>query len=300
MHTLGQKFRILFLRYLLVCLVACVLSSLFSVILIDVLRTQIVYNTTIMISMGALFGGVGVYLFINPWFALYRAGSNERFTGAYFALIGMAVAGPAIFFSFFLHSLWGTVCPLQQIGQVAGRPNAKFYSVADYYPWRAATTGLQITDSSGMGNSDLTFNQYIAVPVYNSAADTTGAPAAWLGYCYSFSPESWLDTAEKARLGQHFMDSVAEQFVQLPLPAFSYLLREENTETHERLLETICDSTTDEVADAVILMPQHTPFDERWLGDFADFILMSFFCAFVALLLLLIPPVDTGHIPDSW
>jgi len=151
-------------------------------------------------------------------------------------------------------------------------------------------------DVSGKHNQYFAMHLYVAMPIFESAADTVKTTCkAWLGEEYSEQISNRLEPSEKEDAYKEFAKKTQATFDTANVSRFMYLTRIGNSDKKEGLLEAIKKNKGKQGSE-IILTPVYKPFAERNGSKLFWIFLSSVIGLSIWLIMLLIPKIDSEQL----
>jgi membrane associated rhomboid family serine protease len=282
-----NKLKLIFLPFLLIEVSFIGVYTFFNWFLFIHLDLFPVRETIRNFGLPLLLPWIPLLLWLKPKLNLLEFKRNNR-TFFYLIAAGLLIACPAIITQEYLKTATGKLTELASINDIGNHKKTKYYTVKNYFVFKKDAKLHATAEVMGRRNEHLKWNIYIAFPIYESRQQKTKSPAAWLGIKYTQRIDNKLSDEEKTKKFDDFLEKSEADVNAKDLQKFVYLDRIASSDDLDGYLAAMKDTDN-----TIVLVPVHAPFAAR-NGHKPFWLCVSLFLgAFVWLLMLLKPKLNT-------
>lgn len=242
----------------------------------------------------ALIPWIPIFIWLRPRIKLLNSKRKKvDLVISYFFISGIAIAIPTIIAQSYLETASGKLTVLDNINQIEKQINTKYYSLKNSFIDKLHYSVLCVFDVSGKNNDNFDMNLYMALPIFNSAADTTNSSCiAWYGVKYYEQISNRLDEDTKKRLFVRFANESLSDFKRKNINQFVYFDRIGNTKDHQSYNTAIRNNKKYKSNSTIVLIPVNESF-ESINGHKLEWIFGALgIGAFVWFIMIIIPNFD--------
>jgi membrane associated rhomboid family serine protease len=195
-------------------------------------------------------------------------------------------------------SATGKLTELNSVNEINNSELTKYYTIREYFIDKKAIGVHSSFDVSGKHNDKFNMHIYIALPIFESALDTSSneiEPFAWLGIKYKETISNRLEANEKEEKYQQFANESQVDFDNMNVSKFIYLDRLGHSDERDGFIEAIEKNPIYE-PNEIVLKAVNEPFEARNGSKFSWIIGSGLVGSIVWLIMLLIPKIDTQHL----
>lgn len=293
MKELKEKLKLIYLPSLIIAICFMALYSLLNWLLF--IKTDFINIKEDIVSFWLPFTlpWIPVLIWLRPRIKLLKFKHENTSFGYQFAAVLM-IAIPAIIAQQYLTTATGKLTQLYNISQYEKKELTKYYSLNKYYIDKKNAGIVNTASVSGKHNEDLYLLVYIAMPILNSAADSTkGECSFFLGKKYSKRISNRLSNNEKNELFISFAAESLSEFEETDFQNFVYLEKAGRNDDHTEFEKALKKSMYVRYTDPVVFTAHHDAFNKR-NGDKFGWIFKSFGIGAAAWFLLLLFPNFDG------
>ncbi len=241
--------------------------------------------------------------FVIPWIPvllwlrrrvhiLKVGGRDDSGHSLYQAIMAVAITIPLIISQQYIEKASFDLIPLNTINEIQHHSDEKYFSAPSFRVNENACVSYVTARTSGKRNQHLTFFLYIGCPFEN-------ASTAWYGILYTKKISNRLSDEKKDAEYRTFLEESSRKFDAHPFETVKYFKKLGHSDKRDGFIEAIKESYPHiNESEQVILMPQYDNFSDR-LGNTVPWIFGSFAIgAFILLLMIAIPKIDTKAFND--
>lgn len=222
-----DKLRYIFLPFLLVMVGLVVGYSFLHWLLLIKFRLFSIREDLVNIILPMILAGLFALVMIRRKAkALRLKTSRGSWIDLYTVIAALLILWPLVTAQELLVSATGKLTSLGSVSRIQSVPWTKYYAFRDGYAFKGGASTHTEFSTSGKYNSEFNMILYVAVPVFNSAADTTsGEPLCWLGLRYLKTISNSKSDQEKESEYGAFADASIDAFNAKDLSYFLYYER---------------------------------------------------------------------------
>ncbi len=218
----------------------------------------------------------------------------------YLLICWFAIAIPTIIARKYIETASGELSEIHTVNEIGNQSKTKYYQISKYYIDKV-NIGVNTTfDVSGKYSNDFNMHIYIAMPIFEKAADTLKPTCfAWYGKEYYKRISNRLEESEKEDKYQEFANESQIDFDNFNPAQFIYLDRIGNSGDREGLLEAAKKSRKFSKDYQTILLPINESFENR-NGNKLTWVFGSFgIGAIIWLIMILMSKIDTKELKKT-
>lgn len=198
-------------------------------------------ETVTNFGIPAALAGLAAFFYLRPKFKILNLEAKRgNWRDFYSFITWVALTVPLIIAQEYVVTATGKLTELHSIKDLSKSAPTKYYTLQSHYVDKKSIGVHSAFDVSGKGNANLNMHIYVAVPVFESAKDTTTNESfGWIGIEYNKTISNRLDQDEKEAIYQAFAIESQKDFDSRNVSAFVYLDRIGNSDDKDGYIEAI-------------------------------------------------------------
>ncbi len=204
-----------------------------------------------------------IYFFLRPRLKLLKFKDDNKSFGFQFLAV-LIIAIPTIIAQEYLITATGKLTSIKTISEIQKHEKTKYYTLQKFYIDKENIGVLNTSDVSGKHNESFNMQIYVAMPILETAKDTSKSECNfWLGKEYSSQISNRLSSDEKQIRFKQFAKESEEEFKRTDFTQFTYLELVGNTEDHDNFNEAIEQNTKYDFINPILLKAHTEQFRNR-------------------------------------
>lgn len=296
MKDLKAKLGILWLPFLLIAVGFITLYSLLNWLLFIKLNAFPVKEEIINFWLPFALPWIPVLIWLRQPIKVLKF-KNDNASFGYQFMATLAIAAPTIVTQEYLSTATGKLTQLETVSQFEKKEATKYYSLTQYYIDKTNTGVANTATVSGKNNQKLTLLCYVAIPIFNTGADTSnGTCNYFLCKKYSKSISNRLSDQEKEETFKSFLEACGREFDETDFRNFMYLEKMGNSDDLVEFNKACKKSNLISDKNPVIFTAHNDSFAKR-NGSKLGWIFISFGIGAVAwFIMLLFPQINIAKL----
>lgn len=237
-----------------------------------------------------------VYGALRPSIRLLRLKKRqEDYFGLYVFIAGVLFV-PTVITQKYLATATGKLTHLTDINQYPAVPKTKYYTLDTFHLYTEKASFSYRRGTTGRHGSRLLFEVYCVIPVLKTSKDII-KDSCWYYLCTKYTNEILAEkNEERVRSAyRHFLKRSEMDFRSTNFNDFTYLEVLGKTNGSEEYKEAVFYSPLIGGDDPVLLVPRHTPYENRSDGTFG----LIFKSIGIALIILLVIVLSYEYKPKA-
>ncbi len=237
-----------------------------------------------------------VYFALRPYIRLLRLKPRQEDYFGLYVLIAAVLFVPTVITQKYLATATGKLTHLTDINQYPAVPKTKYYTLDTFHLFTEKASFSYRRSTTGRHGSRLLFEMYCVIPVLKTAKEIV-KDSCWYYLCTKYTDEISADkNEERVRSAyRHFLKRSEMDFRSTNFNNFTYLEVLGKTNDSEEYKEAVFYSPLIGGDNPALLVPRHTPFENRSDGTFG----WIFKSIGIALIVLLVIILSYGYKPEA-
>jgi hypothetical protein len=296
MNQINEKLRLIYLPFIVTCIVFILFYSLLNWALIIKGNFFSVKQNIVNLWLHVGLSIIPVLIWVRPRIKLLRFKSNITST-AYIMFAWLAIIAPTIITQHYLETATGKLTALNNITEFNNSVATKYYSLKNCYVDKARVSIHAASSVSGRHDEKLSYSIFATMPLYENASDTISKKCNyWLGKKYSKSISNRLSDGEKREKYVAFAGEIQREFDTTKFEKFVYLERLLYTDDLESFNASVDKNKFLSSDQPIVFVVHQTAFEKR-NGETLPWIFTSFgIGALVIFILLSFPSLDDAKV----
>jgi rhomboid protease GluP len=312
MNELPQKFRLIVIPFLIICVGFIVSYTFLNWLLI--IKTETISIREDIVNFWLPFGlpWIPLFLWLRPRIRLISFDGDDRRKdrkrSSYYMIAALAIAAPTIIAQHYITTSTGKLTELRSVWEIDKHPKAKYYTLENFYIDKAHPGIYTTSKVTGKYGQHLDFLIYAVSPVFEKTDDTLAfemhgdtarvvgfsGVRVWLGSKFSKQVSNRLSEVEKKEKYQEFIRQSQQQFWLRRLEDFQCLDRIGNNDDRDGYLMAAQRSYNrpPSIEDPIIVVPMSESYENRNGSLFAWIIASLLIGAGFWSILVVIPSLD--------
>lgn len=228
-----------------------------------------------------------IYFFLSPRLRFLKFKEDRKSYG-FQLLAGFTIAISTIIAQEYLSTATGKLTSLKTISDIQKHEKTKYYTLQKKYIDKKNYGVVKVSDVSGKNNEHFNMSIYVAMPILQTAKDTSKFECDyWLGERYSSQISNRLSIDEKKLKFKELAERSDEEFKRTDFTQFTYLELLGNTDKHDNFNDAIEENTHYDFKKPILLIAHNEPFEKR-NGKKLQWFFMSLGGGFLIWFLLLV------------
>lgn len=206
---------------------------------------------------------IPILIWLRPRIKLLHF-KNDNASFGYQFLACLAIALPTIIAQEYLITATGKLTTVENVTKIDKTEKTKYYSLKNYYIDKQRIAVRNTASVTGKNNTDFNMLIYVALPIFETIADTTKTECKyWLGKKYTERISNRLSDQEKDDKYKVFAEQKQKEFEETDFKNFKYLEVKGNTEDHDEFNKAIEKSEVVKGNQQMVFEAKTEPFENR-------------------------------------
>jgi len=206
---------------------------------------------------------IPLYFLLRPKLKTLKFKDDNKSSGFFFLAV-CVIALPSIIAQEYLNTATGKLTNLETVSQFRKSEKTKYYTLRKFYFDKKNIGISKTSEVSGKNNEHFNMLIYIAIPILETAKDTSKYECKyWLGKRYSEQISNHLSFAEKKAAYNDFGKRIESEFATTNFNDFTYLELIGNSDDHDNFNDAIDENVQYDFDNPIILEAHTDSFKDR-------------------------------------